>query len=380
MFVHIFTTRIKCLLRDKGTMFWTLLFPILLAIFFNMAFSNLNKQETFSPVNIAVINNTQYQQNKDFKTVLEKISTGSDRTFNMTATTKENADKLLDNNKIDGYISVDKEMKLTVKQSGLNQSIMKAFLDNYNHTSSAITSMIKADPSVIQKGLLNDVGKTQEYTKEVSGSSAKPDNITNYFYTLIAMACLYASFFGMREVSDIQANIFTRAARINIAPVHKLKAFLYSMCAALVISFAEMMILLAFLRYVLNIDFGPKTGFVILTTFVGSLTGLSLGALVSAIVKKSEGLKVAILLGVTMIGSFLAGMMGSLEIKYLVAQNVPIVSYLNPVNLLTDAFYSLYYYDTYARYALNMGILGGFIVVFCAATYFIIRRQKYASL
>ena len=69
-----------------------------------------------------------------------------------------------------------------------------------------------------------------------------------------------------------------------------------------------------------------------------------------------------------------------LDMKYIVAQRLPILSYLNPVNLLTDAFYSLYYYDTLTRYLLNIGILGIFIVIFCAGTYFIIRRRQYASL
>lgn len=379
MFAHIFKTRLKCLLRDKVLVFWTLLFPIILAVFFNLAFSDLNNKESFHPIDIAVIDNTQYQQNKDFKTVLEKISTDSDRTFNLTATTKEKADKLLDDNKISGYITVDKEIKLTVKQSGINQSIIKAFLDHYSQTASAVTSMIKADPSVIQKGLLDDVGKQQKYTKDVSATSAAPNNTLNYFYSLISMACLYSGFWGMREITDIQANLSTRAARVNLAPVHKLKTFLSSMCAAFVISSAEMLLFLVFLRYVLNIDFGQKTGYVVLTTLVGNLIGLSLGSFVSAIVKKSEGLKSAILLGVTMTGSFLAGMMIQ-QMKYIVAQNAPIISYLNPVNLLTDAFYSLYYYDTYTRYALNMGILGAFIFVFCTGTYLIIRRQKYASL
>ncbi len=379
MFVHIFTTRIKCLFRDKVLVFWTFLFPIILAIFFNMAFSNLNNNEAFHPIDIAVINNTQYQQNKDFKTVLEKVSTGSDRTFNLTAATKENADKLLDDNKISGYITVGSDIGLTVKESGLNQTIIKTFLDQYGQTSSAVTSIIKADPSSIQKGLLNDVSSHQNYTKEVSGTSAAPNNTMNYFYTLIAMACLYGAFWGVNEVNDIQADISTKAARINVAPVHKLKTFLYSLSASLTISFAELLLLLLFLRYGLNVDFGPKTGFVVLTTFVGSLTGLSLGALISAIVKKNLGLKIAVLLAVSMTGSFLAGMMYQ-DMKYMIATNAPIVGYLNPVNLLTDAFYSLYYYDTYTRYALNMGILGVFIVVFCAVTYMIIRRQKYASL
>jgi ABC-2 type transport system permease protein len=344
-----------------------------------MAFSNLNSEEAFHPIDIAVINNTQYQQNKDFKTVLEKISTGSDRTFNLTATTKENADKLLADNKISGYITVDKEIKMTVKDSGLNQTIIKTFLDQYSQTSSAVTAMIKADPSVIQKGLLNDVGTRQNYTKEVSGNSAAPNTTLNFFYTLIAMACMYGAFWGVNEINDIQADISDKAARINIAPVHKLKTFLYSMCASLTVSFAELLLFLAFLRYVLNIDFGSKIGFVILTTFVGSLVGLSLGALISAIVKKNLGLKIAVLLAVSMIGSFLAGMMDE-DIKYLVATNAPIVGYLNPVNLLTDSFYTLYYYDTYTRYALNMGLLGVFIVIFATATYMLIRRQKYASL
>jgi ABC-2 type transport system permease protein len=111
----------------------------------------------------------------------------------------------------------------------------------------------------------------------------------------------------------------------------------------------------------------------------GSVIGISFGAFVSALVPKGEGIKVAIMLAVSMTGSFLAGMMYQ-DIKYIVAQNVPVLSYLNPVNLLTDAFYSLYYYDTFTRYALNMGILSAFILVFCTVSYLIIRRQKYASI
>ncbi len=43
--------------------------------------------------------------------------------------------------------------------------------------------------------------------------NAPPDNSLSYFYSLIAMACLYGSFWGMNEVTDIQANLSDRAAR-----------------------------------------------------------------------------------------------------------------------------------------------------------------------
>lgn len=379
MFAHIFTTRLKRLIRDPQMVFWTLMFPLILGTFFNMGLRNINNSEAFHPVNIAVVADNSYQKNSDFKAILEDVSTGDDRIFNLTATTKENANQLLGDNKIDGYITVGDKIDMTVSKTGINQSILKAFLDNYSQTSSAITSIIKTDPSALQRGLLEEVGKSEEYTKEVSGTSAKPDNVVNYFYTLIAMACMYGGFWGMQEVTDIQANLSKRAARVNVAPVHKLKTFLYSMSASFVIQFAEMLVLLAYLCFGFKIDFGPKTGFVILTTFIGSILGLSFGAFISAMIKKGEGIKVAVLLCVSMAGSFLSGMMMQ-NVKYIIAQNVPFLSYINPVNLLTDAFYCLYYYDSFNRYALNMSLIGVMIVIFCSATYFIIRRQKYANI
>lgn len=380
MFAHIFTTRLKCLVRDRQTVFWTLLFPLILATFFNMAFSNLNNSETFHPINVAVINDTGYRQNGDFKSVLEEVSKGDDRIFNLTTVTGgQEANQLLNDGKIKGYITVGSQIGLTVNDSGLDQNIIKSFLDSYQKTASVAKSIITQNPASVQSGLLDDLGTEQEYTKEVSGTNASPNNVLNYFYALIAMSCLYGGFFGMKEVSDIQANLSQRAARVNVVPVHKLKIFLINMLASLSVHFAELLVLLAYLYFGLNIDFGAKTGFVLLTTFAGSILGISLGAFVSALIPKGEGIKVAVLLAVSMIGSFLSGMMYQ-EMKYIVAQKAPVLSYLNPVNLLTDSFYSLYYYDTFTRYALNMSVLGIFILAFCAASYFIIRRQKYASL
>ena len=86
---------------------------------------------------------------------------------------------------------------------------------------------------------------------------------------------------------------------------------------------------------------------------------------------KIRGIKIAILIGASMFAC--PGMMYQ-GTKYIIA-NIPILSYLNPVNLLTDAFYCLYYYDTFTRYALNIVLLCVFIIVFCLGT-FIIRGEN----
>lgn len=378
MFAHIFINRLKCLLRTRETIFWTMIFPLLLAIFFHMALSNLNNWEIFNAIDIAVADDANYQNDEYFKTALNEASRGNDRLFNLIITSRDKAEQLLNENAIAGYIVVGNPIKLVVNKSGMNQSIIKSFIDSYMQTVSSVNSILLENPAG-QKELLSSLGERRHYVEEVSATNAEPNNILLYYYTLIAMTCMYGCYFGMREITDIQADISPVAARVNIAPVHKLKVFIYNTCASLLIHLTEIFVLLIFLRFVLNVDFGPKTGYVVLTSVLGSITGISFGAFVSAIVKKSEGIKIAILMSLSMTGCFLAGMMYQ-NMKYIIARNAPVLSYLNPVNLLTDAFYSLYYYDTFSRYVINMVCLCAFIAVFCLGTYFIIRRRRYASL
>lgn len=377
MFIHIFTYRLKCLFRDKELVFWTLLFPLILATFFSMAFSKLNDNELFNPINIAVVNNEAYDKNEDFKKVLNDVSTGENRIFNLTETDEEASKVLLSEDRIDAYILLDPDAQLIIRKSGLYQTIVKIFLEEYNQTSTAATYVFKNTQNM--ESVISNLSTRLEYTKELPISDVKPNGVLNYFYSLLAMACMYGSFWGLKEIIDIQADLTQRAARVNMSPVHKLKTFIYSSSAALVIQYAEILVLLLYLRFILGIDFGNKIGYVLLTALVGSIMGLTFGAFVSSAVKKGEGVKIAILIGVSMLGSFLAGMMFD-KMKYIVADQAPIVALLNPINLLTDAFYCLYYFDTYDRYWLNMGVLGLFILFFSIVTYFIIRRQKYASL
>ena len=378
MSLHIFGNRLKCLLRDKENVFWTMLFPILLAVFFNLALSNVNAGESFQAIKLAVVNNSSFHNDQALQTALDAAAAGEQKLFELTLTSQEQAEQLLTEQKVSAYLLVDEEPVLVVSKTGIRESIIKSFLDSYLQTTAAVNTILQNNPNNPAL-LFQSAGERQNYLAEVTGSAADPNNILIFFYSLIAMSCFYGGFWGMREVTDIQADISALAARINISPQHKLKAFLSSLTASYLIHFSELILLLLFLRYVLQIDFGAKSGYVVLTTALGSLAGIAYGAFISALVKKSENMKVAILIGTTMYGSFLAGMM-SQNIKYLVSQKFPLLAYVNPINLLTDAFYSLYYYDTFSRYFLNITILGGMTIAFCLGTYVIVRRRKYASL
>mgnify|MGYP007124999749 CR=1 FL=1 len=62
--------------------------------------------------------------------------------------------------------------------------------------------------------------------REVSLGGRTIDGNMQFFYALIAMACLYGCFIGFGSAIGIQANITPLAARRCVTPTHKLKLIL----------------------------------------------------------------------------------------------------------------------------------------------------------
>ena len=371
MFFHIYKYQLKLKFKDKLSTFWSLAFPVILSILFNLAFSNMLEGEEFKKIDIAIV--SEFKESTNF----HKALLNSDL-FNVQRVTRNEADSLLSSNKIAGYIDEGDEISITLSESGINQSILKEFVDTYEQRSSTIENIVETTPQILQSNFLKEMTSMKVYTTE------KPLNdSTNiaviYFYTLIAMVSLLGANFGSDDIINIQANQSPRAARINVAPGNKLKVFMPSLCATMTYHFSIVFIYIIFINKVLKIDFGSSLGPVILLAFVSCFTGIAMGTMLSALINKKQSIKTAVILVITMVGSFLSGMM-AVQVKYLVQKYVPFISYINPANLITDGLYSLYYYDTFNRYFLNLGILSILGVIFIIITYIVLRRQQYASI
>lgn len=375
MFLHIFSYRVKSLLRQKNLVFWIMIFPLILATFYNITLRNIKTINDFSPIEVAVVQDSAFSE---FNQTIEQLSKGDNRMFNLTRSDETSAKRLLKNNEISGYIIPGETMELVVSKTGINQSILKNFLDQYSQNAQAINNIVANSPETLPV-LMEALSESQNYVTEVSVTNKSSDPTLVYYYALIAMSCLYGSMYGLEEVNRVQANISTQAARLNVVPVHKLKIFAAGMLAAILIHFTGLLILLGYMNIVLGVSFGDNTFYICLTLLIGSVLGISMGTFISAIVKKSEGMKIAFVLLISMLGSFLSGMMIG-EVKYYIAQKMPILAYLNPASLLSDALYALYYYDTHTRFYNNLVGMSLYAIVFCGLTYFIIRGRKYASL
>lgn len=378
MFGHIYTARLKCIVRDRYTMFWTLLFPVILATLFHLAFSNLGKVSTYRATNIAVVDDAAYRQNTSFQEALSEVSGGAKGAlFRVTLCGEQKAQNLLQSGKIIGYVRLDGNPRMFVAQSGMDETILKEFLDDYVQTSAAVTQIAKRNPAALQNAAA--LLQNREYLKDTPPAGGNPDSTLNYFYALLGMACLYGGFLGLKEVANVQANQEPRAARVNLAPLHKLRVFAPAFCAAVTVQFLVAAVLIAFLTFVLGVGFGGRLPLILLACFASCCTGVSFGSMLGALIKAGEGMRIAVLISGTMFLSFLSGLFFG-NVKYLVETHAPILGWLNPANVITDTFYSLYYYTTTTRYFTDIALLCGFTLVFGGITVFVLRRQRYESI
>jgi len=379
MFGHIFKYRIKCLFGGRAEIFWTLIYPIVMAIFFSLAFSNLSNVGHFEPFEIAVVDNGEFRKDAIFRSVLDSVSdqNSDDRLFNMVLTTKDDADARLEKNLIRGYILFDNGPRVVVKSTGMEQTILTEFMDSYLQTGSAYMTILSRYPEA--HSTLQSYPADKSYVQETNAFKSGTDSIIVSYFALIAMAAMFGSFRGNAEVESTQASLTPQAARMNLAPVHKLKIFTYSMIATILIQVASLVLLVAFMALVLNINFGTQLLPVLVTCFFAGMMGVSFGAMVASLVKSSESVRMGIMITISIVLSAMAGMVYP-DLKHIVTQAAPPMAYLNPANLICDSFYSLFYYGVGPRYYLNNALLLAFSVLFTLVVYLVTRRQKYASL
>lgn len=393
MFWHNFKYSFKTLLKNKMLLFWTFAFPIILGLFFNMAFSDIEKNETLDIIDIAIIDNEYYQKNEVYKNTFKTLSDdkNDEQLFNTTVTSEEKAKEMLDESEITGILKLTEDGPLlTVNQSGINETILRYVVDEIASTievtnkifEDKVTEELKSgnktiDYEKLYKDIMELVMDSETNIKNVSNENLSYTMIE--YYTLIAMACLYGGMISMFITNYKLANMNSVGKRTSISPIHKGSVLLGSLLASYIVQLVGLALLFLFTIFVIKVDYGSKLAPIILLSLVGSLAGLTLGVAVATLVKSNENTKTGIMIAITMTGCFLSGMMG-ITMKYIIDKNVPFLNIINPASMITDGLYSLYYYDTLNRYIFNIISLLVFSLLMIAISIRGLRRTKYDSI
>lgn len=386
MFWHNYKYAFKTLLKNRALVFWTLAFPFILAVLFNLAFARLHDYDVFEAIDVAVVNDAEYEKATVFSEAIKSVSEGDKRVFNTQYIDAAKASELLEDNEIVGYIYIEKDVPhVKVNGNGSSETVLQMTVEQIAQSSKMIEDIAMTDiyrragqTVNIEEVYRNAVKIVAETEPNIKDDSHVMNVVSIEFYTLIAMACMQGAMLSVEMMNRCMPNISNRGKRVAVAPTRKSTMILSNILAGYTMLLAAVVALILFTRYILGIEYGSDMRLIILLAAVGSLTATTMGMLLSVALKTNESAKNVIVLIVTMVGCLFAGMFGGQ--KGLFDAAMPLINKISPVGMITDGYYSLLYYGDSARFTMDVVSLLIVAGVFFALSIRSLRRQRYDSI
>lgn len=382
MFWHNFKYNFKVMLRNKDQIFWSLIFTILLGTLFQSTFGDAyEKSDIISDIQVSVYIEDEFVS-ENFTGIIENISVDEEngkKLLNVTyADSLEEAEKILDEDDTVGmFYSENGELKLMVKGTGVEESVLSSVVSQYHQIITVLNDMADEGPEV-QASVMLKLMSESDANVEKALASGNMDVFNQYFYNLIAMSCLFACFSGVTFSIRNQANLSALGARKTFAGSNGFIQTFAGLTAQWVILSAMTLVSLGYLLMI-GVNFGDRMGGVVLVILVGCLLGLASGYFIGSIGKLSDTVKESLGTAYSLVSCFLSGLM-LLDMRMIVERNCPILNKINPAVMISDAFYALNIYETYERFTGNIISMLVLSAVFIVGGIILGRRKQYASL
>ena len=392
---NAFRGALAVLTRKTELAVWALIFPIILSTLFMFMFANLDESTAFEAVPTAVVADDAYRADEGFSTLVDELSQpGDDQLLDVREfATAEEARGALEAGDVVGVLSVDSEgmphlavspvsdgMGVSTMQVG--RTILNTVADTYVRNADLLQGiahdnpMALADPGLVERALSQG-----DATVQVSLTHNEPSQSVRFYYALLGMACLFCAQIGM-AVCEAQPNLSALGARRAVGAVSRGKTLAAALAASWVLATACLLAALAYMRFTAGIDFAGREVACIGAIAVCALFSTAFGTLLGSLPKVGFGVKTGLLTGTTCLLSLFAGLYGEpvMNMADQLARDYPLLASLNPAKVVTDTFYSLYYYDSLEPFFGKVGLLLAMTAVVFAVSALFIRRQRYASI
>lgn len=371
-------------IREKSNIFWTMIFPLILATLFHFTLGEMLDQNGMETISAAYVTQSaaesaespSHQEKDSFLEYLESFDNSWLKILPMTEKEAENA---LKNDEILGTFYGGEEKSLTIGENSTYTSILSQILEIYEKNEVLIARIAQDHP----EHLSDAVVALEDYktcTETVTFGGTSMDSVQNYFFALIAMTCLYGSFMGMYNAVGVQANTSVLGARLTAGCVKRYKSIAASLLSSWIISFLEVLILLFYMDVILgDIDLSGQILQIFVICAAATLYSCSLGMVIGTVGSWSANLKNGIVVAVSMACSFAADLMLS-GVKSAIETYAPVINRINPGALTTDAFYSVLVYNDTEKYFRSLILLTVFALLLLTAAVLSMRRMRYESI
>ena len=399
---RIYTFYMKKIFRTKTILFWGLAFPLILGSLFFFAFSSIYGQQSSKAMKVAVVGENTKEH--PFVKVLEGLTyDNGSKMIDITYTTEEEAIRMLElgapnssakglngqdlgkvddseTKKVIGVITLksDTDVTLEIAANDMYQSILSGIVSAYRAKAEYIQDASTKGQEALQIAV-ESVQKDIKYTENSGMAGNNKDPYVAYFYNLLAMMCILGSTTMLDMIVSLQPNTSDTGLRVGASGVSKLKYESGVVLAVLTYQLLSMGIALVYLLGILGINFGGEIPMIILTSFLGVLLGISLGYFVAHIGRFKYSVKNSILTLITLGGGALSGLY-AVQLKAVVEENAPIINRINPMSVITDAYYSLNIFGTGKRFYMGILIMLGLTAGLFLLGGLLSRRNQYESL
>ncbi len=354
---------VKTLLMTPSAVIWTLLFPIVLSTVFAVMFDALEKGEAIEAVPVAVVQDNAWDAS-GFAAVVDTLATGSDALLDVHAVPDaERARKLLEDGTVDGIYAVadDGTCRLMLPeatsavhaQSGssfeIDRSILEMVASSYLQNEALLANAVTRDPALLGRAELVERALSQASSvREVSLTHSQPDQGVRFFYALLGMTAVFAMQLAEGMVWRLQPLSSATAARRAASGTSRMRQLVPTVIGCWLVTTGFLLVAFAYMCVIAHVDAAGRAGLCVAGIMAASLLSASIGACVGALPGRMDAdARSGVLTVLSCMLSLFAGMYGTrcMEFADAVAKAFPASLWINPVALIRDMFYSVYYYD-----------------------------------
>ncbi|KFI65630.1 ABC transporter permease [Bifidobacterium cuniculi] len=415
-----FLNSLKVSLREKSAVFWLFCFPIILSTMFMGMFGNISQSYDLLTMKFAVVADDDYCKADAARAMLaamqrtpletcdtatsDDVDTGSDGLKDLLELTAvdsvaEATDLVNRDTEVRGYLEADGDgmLRMTVSRNTVSManspntepglsvslSVLDSALGVANRQGIVVTQLLERDGRLVQDpAFLASLQENPQVTREVTLTNFRPEETARYYYALLAMAALMAMTFAVTSVCTAQANLSALGMRRSMAPLAKWRQIAGGFLASWLCTFLALLVALAYILFVCKVSVGGRYAASVLAIAVASFTATALGTFLGALPKLGMNTKVSLTTTLSCGLSLFSGLYGSqaMLLSDTIQRDLPWLAAINPTQQVTNLFYDILYYDSYAPFLRTVGILLAMAAIALAGATFFLRRQRYEHL
>jgi len=402
--LHSLHYAFKTTIKNKATLIWTFIFPIVLATFMYISFGNIYNDELVMSIIPVAVEEGELADHavRFFEAVKQK---NGDPYFELEKMTPEDASKALENKEVAAIVKFKEDGEgymmpvVVVGGEDFKHEIVVTVANAYNRwwtdNNNSVKQILKysqnEDDEAAMIAMFQKQKQAEKLIKDIYGDNntdevkltsyeeinlAKgPQNIyNNFFYAIFAMGCLFSAMGALEMSKKLIPGRTPLSQRNNVSSTTKLTMVVSHMFMQFLVVFAAQMIAYFYMRFI-GVGLTDNVLAVAGILAAGAMFGISLGVLIGALPGAPEGAKVGICVALTMVLSFLSDLCTT-GLKAAIERNFPIFNRISPAALISDSFMSVYVYDDYYRYFRNLITLAAMAVVLTAIAIRILSRSR----